>query len=99
MDMEVIVYGNLEVMLIKNGDFLAGKYLIDRNKEKYPIFQDDEITHLFSYQKEWFSESEVLSILSTSISSIRLEFLEESSQEVKNVLKKYQEMLANFSKL
>ena len=88
---EVVVYGKIELMLIK-GDILKDGYrLIDRNKFRYPIRVENGLTHIFFYQDELFTLDEVKDILKGS--SIRLEFFDEDKKTVENLVKKYQDLV------
>lgn len=94
-DTEVIVYGNLELMLIKNVPALStfsGSYLKDRMGKKYFVNEENGYIHLFSYQKEWYREEEISSFVEQGLSFIRLEFLEEKKDEILEIIKKYQEL-------
>ncbi len=104
-DCEVIAYGRLEWMIMKHclfsskcssGNLFCQKnssfFLKDRNHQRYPLVFQNGVTHLFGPCKDFFSKTEIRS-LSSYVSSFRLEFLEESKQEVQRILKKYQEWL------
>lgn len=109
IDLEAFVYGRIELMIMKycplhmlihQGDgpchVCSKSYsLIDRNHEHYPIVSDFGITHLFSSSSERFQQKELQKLLDSGISMIRVEFLDESAQEVKNILENYSRLLQN----
>jgi len=88
---EVIVYGKLELMLIKGNILQNGKKLVDRNKKRYPIVFQDNLTHIFFYQDELFLMDEVKEI--TKFACIRLEFFDEEKDNVIKTIKKYQDLV------
>lgn len=88
---EVIVYGKLELMLIKGDILKDGCMLVDRNKMRYPIRVENDLTHIFFYQDELFTLDEVREI--SSGASIRLEFFDENPFEIEKAIKKYQDLV------
>ena len=106
--LEVIVFGRLEAMIMKycplkmlinhdkndcqvcrNGRKYAFQ---DRNGEKYPLLQENELTHLFYYQNLNL-ESVLSQLKSMGISRFRFEFFDENAEVVEYILKKFQTML------
>lgn len=110
IDLEVLVYGRVELMIMKHCPLRMLKkennkpcqlckdsyFLVDRNQEKYPLVMESGVTHLFSYQKQWFSDSSLQLLASSGISFMRLEFFDESAEEIVNILEKYQQLLQKF---
>lgn len=111
MDLEVVVYGRVEMMIMKHCplSMLKSKSkefcnvckdsysLVDRNHKRYPILTEKckNLTHLFSSKKEWFTNQELHFLKLSGIDFIRLEFFEESEEEVLNLIEKYQQLLQN----
>lgn len=108
-DLEVLVYGKVEVMIMKycplkmliNHDKTPcnvcrnGKVyeLKDRNGERYPLVQDNELTHIF-YYRNLSLENELLKLKQVPNIRYRFEFFDEDCQEVFNIIKKYKSILS-----
>ena len=102
-NLEVIIYSKLEVMVMKycplkmlvNNDKTpcnvcrnGKKYeLKDRNGERYPLLQENELTHIFYYRNLDLIDK-VKELLDLGINRYRIEFFDEDSKEVKNTIKK-----------
>ncbi len=110
LELEVLVYGRVELMIMKycplslikrenNSTDSNSYFLVDRNKKRYPLLFEQNLTHIFSYQKEWFQEKEKDALIKSGISYIRLEFFEENAKEVKNILEKYQQWITKTEKI
>jgi len=109
LELEIIIYGRVELMIMNHCllNMLVHKektkcnackenyYLIDRNQEKYPILVNSRITHLMSSKKDWFTISELKTLVTSGIDYMRIEFFEETEEEVTNILEKYQHILQN----
>lgn len=89
---EIIVYGHLECMIIKNNIFnLTNEkaYLIDTNNNKYPLLADNDFTHII--HKEPINHIKDIPYLQ-GFKSYRLELLDENAaktQTLINELTKY----------
>lgn len=108
-NMEVIVYGRIEAMIMKycplkmlvNNDKSPcnicrneKKYeLVDRNNAKYRLIQNKELTHLF-YHTNLELKNDLLELYFIGIKRYRFEFFDENGNQVKNILKKYQSILS-----
>ena len=64
--------------------------LKDRNGAVYPLVQEKELTHVFFYQP---IEREVSTYFSMGIRSFRFEFLNETEEEVRTIIKKLRKEL------
>lgn len=98
VDIEYIVYGTLEYMIMKynliNDNNLNNNknyYLEDKNKRKFRVFNDG-YTHLMSDKKIDFINN-INDLKNMGINIFRLEFDEESSNEVLNIYNKVKNML------
>ncbi len=105
--LEVIIYGRIEMMIMKycplnmlvNNDqkpcnvCMNDKqyYLKDRNNEKYPIINNNELTHILSYKP--IENNNLDELYDLGIRNFRLELFEESYDETLNQIKKYQNIL------
>lgn len=101
-NLEVIVYGRLEAMIMKycplkmlvNSDKVpcnicrnGKKYeLKDRNGEVYPLIQENELTHIFYYKNLDITDN-IPRLLNIGINRYRLEFFDEDKNQVSNVVK------------
>ena len=84
--LEVLVYGRVENMIIK-GNILNLKseefyQLIDHQKRSFPVFYDGRLTHILNWERK-----NLLSFKYQGKCNIRLDFYEESKEEVENELK------------
>ena len=102
-NLEVIVYGKLEAMIMKycplkllvNDDKTPcnvcrnkKRYeLKDRNGERYPMLPENELTHIFYYRNLNLIDK-IEDLLVLGINRYRIEFFDEDSKEVKNIIKK-----------
>lgn len=106
--LEVIVYGRIEVMitkycplnmLINKNKFPCnicrnGKqyYLMDRNNEKYPLIQSNELTHILNYKN--LESADLDDYLKMGIKNYRLELWNEDYDSTIKVIKKYRNRLS-----
>ena len=110
LQLEVLVYGRVELMVMKHCPLRMlvhnpkdgachacchSYYLVDRNKERYPIVPNHGITHLLHSRTKKFTDREVEALIVGGIDFIRIEFFDETSAQVQNTLEKYQQMLQN----
>ena len=85
---EIFSYGRVENMIIK-GNVLNllendySYYLVDSKKRKFPVYYDGRITHILHCTKQH---------VDYGIGDIRIDFYDESSDEVEKIVKKYQEV-------
>ena len=102
-NLEVIVYGKLEAMIMKycplkmiiNKDQNpcnicrnGKKYeLKDRNGEIYPLLQENELTHIFYYRNLNLIDK-ISDLINLGINMYRIEFFDEDSKEVKSIIEK-----------
>lgn len=101
-NLEMIIYGRIEAMVMKycplslivnkketpcNCCRNGKKYqLKDRNNAIYPLRQENERTHIFYHTPV---EIEVDDYIQIGIKAFRFEFIEESGEEIKSIIKKY----------
>lgn len=104
---EVIVYGRLEVMVMKYcplnmlvndskypcGICRNGKnyYLKDRNQENYPLVHTDEVTHILNYKNIEIKNIE--NYRNLGIGNYRIELWDEDELEARKVIKKVKNLL------
>ena len=99
-NLEVIIYGRLEVMIMKylplkkfDLSDLNKKYsLRDRNKEQYRLVEENGLTHIF-YYKNYTLDNDIEELLKLNIINYRIELFEESASETVNLLKKYKAII------
>lgn len=108
-NLEVLIYGKIEAMIMKycplkeliNKDEVCHVcsnnkkyYLRDRNKALYPLIFDNvnHLTHIF-YYKNLLLDNDISRLLNAGIRNYRIDFLEENSKEVTNIIKKYKSLL------
>ena len=108
-NLEVLIYGKIEAMIMKYCPLkeLINKekichvcsnnkkyYLKDRNNALYPLLFDsvNHLTHIF-YYKNIELDKDLSSLISMGIRNYRLDFLDEDSKEVTNIIKKYKSLL------
>lgn len=108
-NIEVIVYGRLEAMIMKycplkmliNNDRVpcnvcrnGKKYeLVDRNGAHYPLIQDKELTHIMYYQK-YDIIKDMDKLSKFGILNYRFEFFDENSKEIKEIIEKAKTILS-----
>ena len=98
-NIEVLIHGRLEVMIMK---YMPLKKLVaasddkkyslrDRNKEEYRIVEEGGLTHLFYYKDYEFDGVEDL--MKLGVLNYRIDLFEEDKKETVNILKKYKSLL------
>lgn len=107
-NLEVVVYGRIELMIMKHcilGNMKKEKcincnlcdkksYLIDRNNKEYPILANhDKINHILNYRSDILNINEVKECIKDKISTIRIEFYDEDEEEIIKTLANYLELL------
>lgn len=101
-NLEMIIYGKIEAMVMKycplsllvnkkgticNCCRNGKKYqLKDRNNAIYPLLQENERTHIFYHTP---IEIEVEDYIKIGIKTFRFEFLDETKEQIKSIIKKY----------
>lgn len=100
LKLEVMIYGKVELMLMKysihdmfNLDENKEYSLVDRNYANYQFIEEDNATHIFHSTPNLYTDEETIEIINSGVSYVRLEFLDESSEEVLNILEKYQQLI------
>ena len=104
---EVIVYGRLEVMVMKYcplnmlvndskypcGICRNGKkyYLKDRNLEDYPLIHTNEVTHILNYKN--IDTNNIENYQNLGIGNYRIELWDENDNEARKVIKKVKNLL------
>ena len=89
-NIEVVVYGRVENMLIK-GNILSldqndySYNLIDFKKRKFPVFFDGINTHILNYENKTIIDNKILD----NNTSIRFIFFQETKEEVEKIIKNY----------
>lgn len=108
--LEVIVYGRVEAMIMKYHPIPHLKvtptmpstpdakkyYLVDRNHEKYPLIEEENCTHLFYYKP---IERNIENLYEMKIRTFRLEFFDESASQTRDIIKKYQNRLIKLTQV
>lgn len=92
-DSEVIVYGTLECMVIKNDIFNSSNtvsYLINNKNEKYRIISDDKFTHVFN--NECIDNIKYIDRLK-GFGCFRIELLDENKFEVQSIINRIKDMI------
>lgn len=90
-NVEVLVYGRVENMLIK-GNILdiqqaaTNLEIIDFKKRRFPVFYDGNNTHILNYENKTISDPTILNF----ITSTRLNFYDEDATEIKKIVNHYQ---------
>lgn len=99
-NLEVIVYGRIEVMIMKYSPFNKFELnknnsysLRDRNNEDYRIVEDNGLTHIFYYKNHIISDENIEELKKLNIINYRLELFEESKEETVNLIKKYKAII------
>ena len=100
VQLEVLIYGRVELMIMKysiNDMFNLNNnnkyYLVDRNYMAYQFRYEDNATHIFHSTPNLYTNDEILEIIDSGVNYLRIEFLDESSEEVLNILEKYQQLI------
>ena len=89
-NIEVVVYGRVENMIIK-GNILSlneneyDTYLIDFKERKFPVYYDGVNTHILNYETKIIDDN----IISTRKANIRFNFFDESATEIINIVNQY----------
>lgn len=98
--LEVLIYGKVELMLMKHSihdmfrlDKNKNYSLIDRNNVNYRFIREDNATHIFHSTPNLYTNEEIIEILNSGVNFVRLEFLDESRNEVLNIFEKYQQLI------
>lgn len=110
-NIEVIIYGRLEAMIMKycplkmiinNDKGLCNicrnnkKYeLVDRNNAHYPLIQDKELTHILYYQN-YDIVNDITKLVSIGVLNYRFEFYNESKVDIINIIEKIKTILSRF---
>lgn len=89
-NIDIICYGRVENMLIKNNILNINKddfsyNLIDIKKRKFPVYFDGINTHIMNYENKKISIDKKLK----NKVNIRFLFYNESIEEIKNIVKEY----------
>ncbi|MEG1597319.1 MAG: DUF3656 domain-containing protein [Bacilli bacterium] len=107
---EIIIYGRLELMLMKYCplNLILNKenschvckgphkyYLVDKLLKKYPIVNDNCITHIFNYRNIDKFDS-LLYYKKIGINSFRIELFDEDEKEVKELIDRFKNILFKF---
>lgn len=108
-NLEVIVYGRMEVMVMKhcpvNMLFQKGDKpcslcknsksyeLKDRNGEVYPLKQNNCLTHIFNYRNSSL-DLDIERLLSIGVKNYRIDLFDEDGNNAVTVLKKYKTLLS-----
>ena len=83
---EIIIYGTLESMIIKNNIFKIKDeitYLIDKNNNKHPVIYENNYTHIFNHEKIDLRDN--LDFLK-EYGIIRIELFNETEKEIKKII-------------
>lgn len=88
-NIEIFAYGKVENMLIKGNILQLSDFqnanLIDLKNRKFPVFYDGENTHILNYENKTIENKQLFELSS----SIRLQFFDESKEEVEQIVNKY----------
>ena len=92
-DAEIIVYGRLECMVIKNNIFDIKDektYLVDEKGNKYPVIYENDRTHIFN--------SKPVNIIDkmkkmSKIGTYRIELFDEDIYQIQSIIKTVQSMI------
>ena len=87
---EILGYGRVENMIIKGNILNLEKnkkdyQLIDSNEKKFPVYYDGKITHILNWKQK-----EIMIEQFREKCTIRLDFYNETREEVENILKRVQ---------
>lgn len=90
-NIEVVVYGKIENMIIKDNILNIVKndyqyYLQDKKKRKFPIYYDGNNTHILNYDNKILINHERLK----KHASIRFDFYDEDEKTIYDIVNKYQ---------
>ena len=89
-NVEIVVYGRVENMLIK-GNILSlneqeyNTNLIDFKDRKFPVYYDGTNTHILNYENKLIDRN----IITAKQANIRFDFFDENKTEVINIVKQY----------
>lgn len=90
---EVIIYGTIESMIIKNNIFNLNNeksYLIDSNNNKYKLIYSNNFTHIMNHTKiNLISEIPKLK----TFGYLRIELLDETKEETEKIINKIKSMI------
>lgn len=89
---EVIIYGSLECMIIKNNIFNINNentYLIDNKNNKYKILFENGFTHIFNCKK--IDKLDKIKKYS-NFNTLRIELLDENIIETQNIINKIKQI-------
>lgn len=89
LSFEVLVYGLIEVMIIKGNilnikENLHNYYLTDSKKRKFPVFYDGINTHILNYEKINNTYMKNRNII------LRFDFYDENVNDIKSIVKKFE---------
>ena len=90
---EIIIYGNLECMIIKNNIFNIQNektYLVDTKNNKYPVIYEDNFTHILNHNKINLIDN--LPKLN-GFSTYRLELFDEDEAKIQSIINKVKDVL------
>ena len=91
LSFEFYAYGRVENMIIKGNilNLIQNEFysLIDTRKRSFPVYYDGRITHILNYQCQ---------NLDLFVGNVRIDFYQESSLEIKIIVKKYQLMKRSY---
>lgn len=86
---EVLIYGRVEDMLLKrHPEMTDGTYELESVNGKYPVIVDQDRTVHIYHRKPIDRISEIEDLKSLGIRYGRIDFLDESEEEMKEILKK-----------
>lgn len=97
---EVIIYGYIEVMIMKylplrklvkyveNNKY----YLKDRNGEKYKLEEIDNLTRIYNYKPNNL-DNDIERLMNIGVINYRIELLDETKEETVKLIKKYKSIL------
>ena len=92
-DIEIIIYGTLECMIIKNNIFNIKHeqaYIEDLKNNKYPVTYEDNCTHIYNHEP--LNNINYLPKLK-GFNTYRIELLNEGAKEVQNIINKVKDMI------
>ena len=92
-DIEIIIYGTLECMIIKNNIFNIKReqaYIEDLKNNKYPVTYEDNCTHIYNHEP--LNNINYLPKLK-GFNTYRIELLNEGAKEVQNIINKVKDMI------
>lgn len=92
-DIEIIIYGTIECMIIKNNIFNIKHeqaYIEDLKNNKYPVTYEDNCTHIYNHEP--LNNINYLPKLK-GFNTYRIELLNEGAKEVQNIINKVKDMI------